>query len=156
MMIKVLFVCLGNICRSPMAEAVFRNMVEQEGLTDKFEIDSAATSVYELGNPTHQGTRDRLAKENISVEGMFSRQIEDNDFENYDYVIGMDNQNMMDLKDRVQSHNESKVFQFLDFADRHGEEIADPWFTGNFDVTYDDIKEASKGLLEYLKKEHQL
>ena len=94
---KVLFVCLGNICRSPMAETVFRKMVEDENLSDKIFIDSAATSSWEHGNPVHHGTRKRLAKEGIGVDGMFSRILNDNDL-TFDYIIGMDESNISNIK----------------------------------------------------------
>ena len=96
-MVKVLFVCLGNICRSPMAEAIFRDMVEKEGLSEKILIDSAATSSWEHGNPVHSGTRKELAKVGIGVEGMYSRILNDNDLDS-DYIVGMDDSNIENIK----------------------------------------------------------
>lgn len=148
---KILFVCLGNICRSPMAEALFRKIVSEEGLSDKIYIDSAATSSWEVGNPVHRGTRERLAKENISVEGMYSRQLNDEDL-NFDYIIGMDESNIKDIKKFIGNRKSGKVIKLLEFAGID-KDIADPWYTGDFNKTYSDIYKGVKALLELIKKE---
>ncbi|MBF0715355.1 low molecular weight protein-tyrosine-phosphatase [Gemelliphila palaticanis] len=148
-MVKVLFVCLGNICRSPMAEAVFRKMVNDEKLDDKIKIDSAATSTWEQGNPVHHGTRDRLAKEGISVKGMYSRTLEDKDLD-YDYIVGMDESNIKNIQKFIGKRPAGKVKMLLEYAnEKRG--IADPWYTGDFDTTYNDVIKGSKALLEHIK-----
>ncbi|MDO4814241.1 MAG: low molecular weight protein-tyrosine-phosphatase [Gemella sp.] len=150
-MVKVLFVCLGNICRSPMAEAVFREMVEKEGLADKIQIDSAATSTWEQGNPVHHGTVERLAKENISTQGMYSRTLEDKDLSN-DYIVGMDESNIVNIKKFIAGRPSGQVQMLLEYAgEKRG--IADPWYTGDFDTTYDDVTRGTKALLEIIKKD---
>ena len=137
-MIKVLFVCHGNICRSPMAQYIFQNMVDKAGMTDRFYIDSSATSTEEIGNGLHYGTRNKLKEVGIPYGDHKAYQISKPDYEKYDYIIGMDEANIRNINRMIGPDTESKVYKLLDFAsiDR---DIADPWYTGNFDVTYDDI-----------------
>ena len=146
-MIKVLFVCHGNICRSPMAEFVLKDMVKKSNEENKFFIASAATSTEEIGNPVHRGTRAKLAEYGIDTSGKYAVQITPKDFEEYDYIICMDSYNIRNLG-RINPICQPKVYKLLDFAD--GGDIADPWYTGNFDITYDDIVEGCEALLEEL------
>ena len=150
-MIIVLFVCHGNICRSPMAEFVFKDMVEKAGLSSSFEIASAATSREEIGNPVHPGTRRILEPLGISCRGKHAVQVTKKDYAYYDYLIGMDSWNIRNMLRIFGSDPEQKVHKLLEFAGRP-EDVADPWYTGNFDVTYQDVCEGCKGLLEYIRK----
>ena len=149
--IKVLFICHGNICRSTMAQFVFQHMVNDQGLKDKFYIDSAATSREEIGNPPHYGTVNKLRQEGIPVLKHRAIQMTKQDYKEYDYIIGMDAWNIRNIMRIIGSDPEKKVSMLLDFSDRPGTEIADPWYTGNFDATYDDVLEGCTGLLEHLK-----
>ena len=149
-MIKVLFVCLGNICRSPMAEFVFKDMVKKDDSGIEFFVDSAATSNEELGNLTHIGTRRKLKEEGIAYENHYSRKLLAKDYEIYDYIIGMEESNINNILRIVGEDPEKKVHRLLDFSDRP-RDIADPWYTGNFDKTYEDVVEGCKALLDYLK-----
>lgn len=149
-MIKILFVCHGNICRSPMAEFVMKDLVKKEGREKEFLIESAATSTEEIGNPVHRGTRQKLAQFNISVSGKTARQMTKKDYEEFDYIIAMDSFNTRNIA-RIVEDKEGKVSKLLNFAGEKGD-IADPWYTGNFDETYDDILRGCKGLLKSLDK----
>jgi protein-tyrosine phosphatase len=154
-MIKVLFVCLGNICRSPMAEFVFQDMVEKRGLADRFYIASAGTSDEERGNPVHRGTREKLQREGIPLGNHRATQMRRSDYEKYDYLIGMEERNLSGMCRIAGGDPEGKIRRLLDFSDRP-RDIADPWYTGNFDLTYEDIREGCQRLLEYIIKEQRL
>ena len=147
---KILFVCHGNICRSPMAEFLLKDMVAKRGIASMFDIASAATSREELGNPVHYGTRKKLAQFGISVAGKTARQMTRRDYENYDYIIAMDRNNLRNIDRIIGSDDLNKVSLLLDFAGRNGQSIADPWYTGDFDLTYDDVKVGLDGFLKYL------
>lgn len=148
-MYKILFICLGNICRSPMAEFLLKDMVKKRGMADNFYIASAATSSYEIGNPVHRGTRSKLAEYDISVAGKTAVQMTKTDYDKYDYLIGMDSSNIRDILRIVGSDPQNKVYKLLQFASSD-RAIADPWYTGNFDVTYNDIYEGCNALLNFL------
>ena len=148
-MIKVLFICLGNICRSPMAEFVFRDMVQKRGLADRFHIASAATSSEELGNPVHRGTTEKLKEYGISTKGKYAVQLKKKDYQEYDYLIGMDDANVRNMERIAGGDPEHKIYKLLEFAGS-GRAIADPWYTGNFEVTYADVLEGCEAFLESL------
>lgn len=144
-----MFVCHGNICRSPMAEFILKDMIEQKGLTNQFHIASSATSTEEIGNPVHHGTKNKLYKFGISVEGKKAIQLTKEDFENYDYILGMDSQNIRNIYRIIGMSESEKIHRLLDFS-KNPRDIADPWYTGNFDVTYDDICEGCETLLDVI------
>ena len=148
-MIKVLFVCHGNICRSPMAEFVFKSMVADAGLSDMFHIESAATSREEIGNDIHPGTRQKLIENAVPFAKRGARQITKADYGKFDYVIGMDDANVRNIRRICGGDPEGKVYKLLDFAGKD-RSIADPWYTGNFDETYDDVIEGCQGLMKEL------
>lgn len=150
-MIKVLFVCHGNICRSPMAEFVLKDMTEKRGIADQFQIASAATSTEEIGNPVHYGTRNKLKQYGISTAGKYAVQLTKKDYQKYDYILGMDQWNIRNISRIVRTDPEQKVHLLLDYTD-DPRDIADPWYTGNFDRTYDDIVEGCTAFLAYLSK----
>ncbi|MCR5703704.1 MAG: low molecular weight phosphotyrosine protein phosphatase [Eubacterium sp.] len=150
-MIKILFICHGNICRSPMAQYVLQNMVEERGIADSFYIDSAATSTEEIGNGVHYGTRRKLAEVGVPCGDHRAIQLTKKDYEEYDYLIGMDSANMRNINRMVGFDSEKKVYKLLDVTNSI-RDIADPWYTGNFDQTYEDIVAGCKGLLEFLEK----
>ena len=154
-MTKILFVCHGNICRSPMAEFVMKDLTERQGLAGKFQIASAATSREELGNDIHPGTRRVLEREGIPFSSRQARQITKSDYEAYDYIIAMDRANLRNLERLLGGDPEGKFFLFLEFAGEH-QDIADPWYTGNFDETYRDIQQGCTALLEFLLQQHKL
>ena len=146
-MIKILFVCHGNICRSPMAEFVLKDMVKKRGLEIEFYIASAATSTEEIGNTVHHGTRRKLAEVEISVAGKTAVQITKQDYDKYDYIIGMDTWNMRNINRIIKSDPQGKVYKLLTFAGR-GDDVADPWYTGDFETTYKDIVEGCEAFLK--------
>ena len=149
-MIKILFVCHGNICRSPMAEFVMKDLVKKAGRENEFLIESAATSTEEIGNPVHRGTKQKLAQVGISVAGKTARQMTKKDYEEFDFIIAMDAFNTRNIA-RIVDDKDGKVSKLLNFAGEKGD-IADPWYTGNFDETYEDVLRGCKGLLKYLDK----
>lgn len=149
MKIRVLFVCHGNICRSTMAESVFTHMVKQRHIESQFEIGSAATSREEIGNAPHYGTVDKLRRVGIPVVPHRTVQMTAADYERYDYLIGMDSANIRNMQRIAGGDPEGKIFRLLSFAGKE-RDIADPWYTGNFDETYQDIMEGLEGLLQYL------
>ena len=155
-MVKVLFLCHGNICRSTMAEMVLKHLVRQQNSSDLFYIDSAATSREEIGNGVHYGTRRKLAEVGIPCEDHRARQVTKADYENFDYLIVMDSNNVRNLNRSIGSDPDGKVYKLLDFTERKGASIADPWYTGNFDETYRDVLEGCEGFLRYLAKNGNL
>mgnify|MGYP000323285676 CR=1 FL=1 len=150
-MVKILFICLGNICRSPMAEFYLKIWLPNEAWQINFIFASAATSSYEIGNPVHPGTRNKLAQYGISVAGKTAVQLTKADYNKYDYLIGMEASNIRNILRIVGSDSRHKVYKLLQFAGSE-RDIADPWYTCNFDVTYNDIHEGCTALLEYLLK----
>ncbi len=146
-MIRILFVCHGNICRSPMAEFVMKDMVRKRGLGDRFEIASASTSREEIGNPVYPPARRKLAEHGISCEGHHARQMTRADYDKYDLIIGMDHANIRNILRITGGDPEGKVSLLLDHTARAGQEVADPWYTGDFDETWDDVTEGSEALL---------
>lgn len=148
---RIMFVCHGNICRSPMAEFLMKDLVKQEGLADRFVIASAGTSQEELGNPVHTGTRKKLSQDHISAAGKLAVQLTKEDYEKYDLFLGMDRTNIRNILRIVGSDSKEKVHRLLDFTERP-RDIADPWYTGDFDITYDDIKSGCVALLKHLRR----
>ena len=157
-MIKVLFVCHGNICRSPMAEFIFKDMIMHEGLADEFVIASAATSTEEIwngiGNPVYPPAREELAAHGISCKGKRAVQLTRQDYDKYDYLIGMDSANIRNME-RMTGHRGGKIHKLLEFAGRP-DDVADPWYSGNFQVAYSDIEEGCRGFLKYLGVEKKI
>lgn len=152
-MTRILFVCHGNICRSPMAEFVLKDMVKKRGVASGFYIASAATSMEEIGNPVHRGTRSRLAQEGISTAGKYAVRMERSDYQKYDYIIGMDRWNYKNMLRITGNDKEHKLSLLLDYTD-HPRDVADPWYTGDFEQTYEDVVAGCKGLLEEILAKH--
>jgi protein-tyrosine phosphatase len=151
-MIKILFVCHGNICRSPMAQYVMQDLVNKKSLTDCFYIDSAATSTEEIGNGVHYGTRGKLHEMGIPLGNHRAVQLKRSDYDEYDYIIGMDQWNRKNMLRILGKDPRNKVSLLLDFAEQP-RDIADPWYTGNFDITFDDILEGCEALLAHIVSE---
>ena len=150
-MIKILFVCHGNICRSTMAEYVMKDLVKKAGREDEFTIDSAATSREEIGNGVHHGTKRKLAQMGVPCGNHRARQMTRDDYDKFDLLIGMDNANIRNMKRIAGGDPDGKIRMMLDYTNRPGE-VADPWYTGNFDETWDDVLEGCTGLLERLRE----
>ncbi len=157
-MIRVLFVCLGNICRSPMAEGVFADLVQQAGLAEKIEVDSAGTSGWHEGERAHSGTLDVLKRNGIVYNGR-SRQFLQRDIEDFDYIVTMDRSNFRDVM-RALNGVHPKVTMFLHYANEAGltsvQEVPDPYYTGGFDEVFALVKQGSSALLEHIRRHHQL
>ena len=154
-MIKILFICHGNICRSTMAESVMTHLVRQRHLEHQFQIASAATSREEIGNGPHYGTVDKLRAVGIPVIPHRAIQMTRQDYDRYDYLIGMDDANIRNMTRIAGGDSESKIYKLLTFAGS-GRDVADPWYTGDFDTTYKDIMEGCDGLLQHILEHDQL
>ncbi len=159
--IRVLFVCMGNICRSPMAEAIFRTLVEEAGLAHRFEIDSAGIGSWHVGDPPHRGTQAVLRKHNIFPDGQRARQIRPRDLTHFDYIVAMDQDNLQDLEAMARRYGlRGQLLLLLDLADpavTNGQrDVPDPYYTGNFDYTFELVRSGCEGLLDFICKEQQL
>ena len=151
-MIKVLFICHGNICRSPMAEFVMKDLVRKAGLEDDFSIASAATSTEEIGNPVYPPARRKLAEHGIGCAGKTARQLRWEDYDRYDLLIGMDGANLRNMRRICGGDPVGKLSLLLDWTGRPGD-VADPWYTGDFEATWRDVAAGCAALLAYLSKE---
>lgn len=149
---KILFVCLGNICRSPMAEFVMKEIVEKAGLSHEFEIASAATSTYEIGNPVYPPARQKLAEHGIDCKGKTARQITKRDYDYYDYIVAMDHSNLRNLRNMLGEDPQRKISLLMDYTSRPAD-VADPWYTGDFQATWDDVTEGCEALLSFILKQ---
>ena len=157
-MIKILFICHGNICRSPMAEFVLKDMVRKMGIADQFVIASAATSTEEIwngiGNPVYPPAREEMARHGISCEGKRAVQLKKSDYDNYDYLIGMDTANIRNIE-RMTGHHGGKISMLLSFAGSN-RSVIDPWYSGKFDDTYRDVVIGCEAFIEHLKQKGEL
>ena len=150
-MTRVLFVCHGNICRSPMAEFVMKDMVEKAGLSKEIHVASASTTTDGIGNPVYPPARRKLAEHGIGCEGKTARQMRWPDYERYDLIIGMDRENLRDLRRICLGDPEGKLHLLMDYTDRPGD-VADPWYTRDFEATWRDVEEGCRALLAWLRK----
>ena len=146
---RLLFVCHGNICRSPMAEFVMKDLVSKLGLEDRFVIESAATSTEEIGNSVYPPARRKLAEHGISCAGKTARQMTRADYDRYDLLIGMDSWNIRNMRNISGGDPEGKIVMLMDFTQRPGD-VADPWYTGDFEATWRDVLEGCQALLDRL------
>ena len=154
-MVSVMFVCHGNICRSPMAEFIFRDMAEKAGIGDKVFVASASTHSENTGWPVHKETQKKLKLHGIVPAGKHSVKLQKSDYEKYDYIIGMDSDNIRNMKKILGGDPEGKVKRLLEFTGEN-RDVADPWFTHNFDIAHDDIVRGCTALLENLIEEYGL
>lgn len=152
---KLLFVCHGNICRSPMAEFIFRDMVAKRGLAAEFSIASAATSREEIGNPVYPPAKRKLKEHGIDPAGKTARQMTAQDYKDYDYLLAAERYNIRNMERITGGDPQHKIFRLLDFSDRP-RDIADPWYTGDFDEAWDDIVEGCQAFLKWLEKEGKI
>ena len=146
---KILFVCHGNICRSPMAEFVMKDMADKAGLSDQIYVESAATSTEEIGNEVYPPAKRKLAEHGISCKGKTARQMRRSDYERFDLLIGMDEWNIRNMTRISNGDPENKIHKLLDFTQRN-EDVADPWYTGDFEATWQDVTEGCQCLIENL------
>ena len=148
-MYKILFVCHGNICRSPMAEFVMRDLVKKAGLAGEFSVASAATSTEEIGCPVYPPARRKLAQHGIDCAGKTARQMAKQDYVNYDLLIGMDSYNLRNMRRICGGDPEDKLRMLMEYTDRPGD-VADPWYTGDFEATWRDVNEGCRGIIKSL------
>ena len=148
---RILFVCHGNICRSPMADFVMKDLVKKAGLEGQFHIESAATSTEEIGNPVYPPARRKLAEHSIDCAGKTARQLKNSDYDQYDLLIGMDRANLRNMHRICGSDFAGKLHLLMDYTDRPGD-VADPWYTDDFETTWRDVLAGCQGLLEQLKR----
>lgn len=153
-MIRIMFVCYGNICRSPMAEFLMKDFVKKKGLEDKFYIKSSATSYEEIGHRVYGGTRVILDRLGIDYSGKVAEKLYADDYDNFDYFIGMDEANRRNMVRQLNGDKDGKVSLLLDYTN-NPREVADPWYTRDFDLTYRDITEGIEAFFEFLKKHHK-
>lgn len=149
-LIKIQFTCHGNICRSPMAEYVMKDLVKKAGVENQFLIASAATSTEEIGNPVYPPARRKLAEHGISCQGHAARQLQAQDYHKYDLLIGMDNANIRNMRRICGGDPDEKIHLLMDYAGQPGKEVADPWYTGDFETTWQDVLSGCQGLLKAL------
>jgi protein-tyrosine phosphatase len=155
-MVKVLFVCLGNICRSPMAHGVFQHMVNEAGLAEKIMVDSSGTASYHVGETPHRGTQKTLKDHGISFNHR-ARQLAHHDFSEYDYILAMDESNLMTIQSRKPKDSDAKIGMFLDYAEGAStREVPDPYYDGRFEEVYELVTAGAKGLLKTIREEHNL
>lgn len=152
-MTRVLFICHGNICRSPMAEFVMKDLVKKAGLESRFHIESAATSTEEIGNPVYPPARRKLAEHGIGCAGKTARRLKDGDYRQFDLLIGMDRANLRNMHRICGGDSEGKLHLLMEFAGRPDDEVADPWYTGDFEATWLDVMAGCRGLLDRLRRE---
>ena len=146
-MIKILFICHGNICRSPMAEFVMKDMVTKAGLAEEFHIESAATSTEEIGNDVYPPAKRKLTEKGIAFTRRSARQMTRRDYAEYDYLVGMDSANIRNMRRIAGGDDEGKISLLLDHSGS-GRDVADPWYTGDFEATYRDVTEGCRALLK--------
>ena len=162
--VRVLFICHGNICRSPLAHLYFQDYVKKQGLEGLFYVDSAATSYEEIGNPVHPGSQRKLKEAGISCEGKYARHMEKSDYQEFDYLIGMDQANIRNMMRIAGGDLDGKIYKMLEFAGNGWKQaaegwrnlekvrdVADPWYTGNFEDTWEDVTAGCEGFLKFLK-----
>lgn len=147
-MLKILFICHGNICRSPMAEFMLKDMAQKRGLEHEYEIASAATSREEIGEPVYPPARRKLSEHGIGCSGHHARQMTREDYEYYDLIVCMDRANLRNTARIAGGDSGNKIVLLLDFTKRKGQEVADPWYTGDFDATWDDLSEGCAGIMD--------
>ncbi len=149
-MTRILFICHGNICRSPMAEFVMKDLVKKAGLEVRFHIESAATSTEEIGNPVYPPARRKLAEHGIDCAGKTARQLRNSDYDNFDLLIGMDRANLRNMHRICGGDFAGKLHLLMDYTDHPGD-VADPWYTNDFETTWQDVLAGCQGLLNYLQ-----
>ena len=151
-MYRILFVCHGNICRSPMGEFILKDLVEKAGLADRFQIESAATSTEEIGNPVYPPARRKLAQHGIDCAGKTARQLTADDYGRFDLLLGMDRANIRNMTRICGGDPQGKIHLLMEYAGHPGREVADPWYTGDFDAAWDDVLAGCQGLLRKIEE----